>query len=582
MTATKGAVAGSKRKRRRRRKKLSPDEKQRRRTAHRFKVTINTAFKKAGFEQIRTRDQQINFLGRDGEIDAIFLYENIVVLSEDTCDKDVNDHLRKKAEFFKYALDNRKKFISFLFDTYPELKRRITKKYHPDDVQVRIIYCSYYQVDDSYRNRYPHLKVLSLTDIRYFRALSATLCKTARFELFKLLKVPRDQIGARAGRGAPSNTYGGFVLPEKLTGFPQDIKLVTFYIDPLTLMETAYVLRKDSWEDQESLYQRMLIKSKLKDMREYLSEKKRVYINNIIVALSPDVKIADRKTGNILGFQDLSDSAPINVVLPLEYNTVGIIDGQHRVFSYYEGEDKFERKIALLREKQELLITGAIFPRVMSDAARYKFEAQLFLEINDKQSRAKGGLKQAIETIVSPFTSIALAKSVISRMSRSSPLGGLLDEHYFGDGIIKTTSVVSYALRHIVVIPNDVQKTTLFYHWDNKKKEKMKHGRDMTLRDEYVAFCTSELNKFIGAFKAVMDKRGMWDRDKKKSRVLTTTTINGLIFCFRNFLAAKKPKTFYWYRSRFEELKIDFSPSKFPYKSSHWKALGEEIYKQCF
>jgi DNA modification methylase len=62
---------------------------------------------------------------------------------------------------------------------------------------------------------------------------------------------------------------------------------------------------------------------------------------------------------------------------------VGIIDGQHRVFCYHEGSDVLEPKIAILRKRQHLLVTGIIYPSGIKEQARLEFEARLFLEIND-------------------------------------------------------------------------------------------------------------------------------------------------------------------------------------------------------
>jgi hypothetical protein len=268
----------------------------------------------------------------------------------------------------------------------------------------------------------------------------------------------------------------------------------------------------------------------------------------------------------------------IKIQIDNELNTIGIIDGQHRVFTYHEGMDNADEKISTLRKKQHLLLTGIIYPENISDLEKTKFEAKLFLEINDKQARAKGDLKQAIETIVDPFSPTAIAKKIIINLGQTGHLTNLLEEHFYDDGKIKTTSIVSYGMKHIVKLSGN---DTLFSIWLNPDKEKLLEQKDTRLLDSYIDFCTKEINNFISGFRMNIPKE-MWTPDKKTSRVLTTTTINGLIFCLRKAIENKKTGDIDYYKEKFSSLKIDFTPEKFGYKSSHWKGLGEKIYSQCF
>ena len=76
----------------------------------------------------------------------------------------------------------------------------------------------------------------------------------------------------------------------------------------------------------------------------------------------------------------------------------------------------------------------------------------------------------------------------------------------------------------------------------------------------------------------------MWTTDKKVSRVLTATTITGLIQCIRVLIENNKMSDFNHYDTGFKKLsgKVNFTPRKFTYKSSHWKDLGDKIYQTCF
>jgi hypothetical protein len=113
------------------------------------------------------------------------------------------------------------------------------------------------------------------------------------------------------------------------------------------------------------------------------------------------------------------------------------------------------------------------------------------------------------------------------------PLVGEFQTYFFDKGKLKTTSVVSYAVRQIVKLQGD---DSLFKAWDNSKKEQLKAETDLDLLKEYISFCVKEINLFISAVKAVLPKE-KWTANKKVSgRLLTTTNVNGWIICLRKII----------------------------------------------
>ena len=91
-------------------------------------------------------------------------------------------------------------------------------------------------------------------------------------------------------------------MPEEKSKFDEGYKIVSFYIDAESLLRRSNILRQNGWRDLENIghYQRMLETSKVTSMRRYLSEKNRVFINNIIATISADkIKLYD-KDGNHL------------------------------------------------------------------------------------------------------------------------------------------------------------------------------------------------------------------------------------------------------------------------------------------
>lgn len=71
------------------------------------------------------------------------------------------------------------------------------------------------------------------------------------------------------GRGVSSDGIQAFAMPSSHTNYPADFAVVSFYADPLSLIERAYVMRRDGWEEPDLSYQRFVKAEKLLDMREY-------------------------------------------------------------------------------------------------------------------------------------------------------------------------------------------------------------------------------------------------------------------------------------------------------------------------
>jgi DGQHR domain-containing protein len=442
--------------------KLAPEEKAFRNLQRRFRTQITSVFKSAGFSYIPTRNVEIKFKGHKGEFDGIFIFENVVVITEDTCagkSSSLRDHLLKKNLFYQQLTSNKDEFVEFLDGKFPEFKKARKSEYQPTDMKLVIAYCTKNRMEDEHKKPFADLVFMEDRHVQYFCALAKTLGKSTRFELFKFLRLNTDDLGITTGESTV--TYGGFILPESPSGFPSGFKVVTFYIDPDALLLLSYVLRKDGWGDSENLYQRMISRIKIKSMRQFLGQEDRVFINNVIVSLPAATKILDQDNKQI-DIHKITKTTPIKVQISKQFNSIGIIDGQHRVFAYHEGYDDLEKQIAPKRKKQQLLVTGVVYPESVTEDKQHEFEARLFLEINDKQTKTKAELRQAIESIVNPFSVVAISKSVITKLAAKEPLCGYLEEHQFDRGKLKSSSIVSYGIRHIVKCEGDDDVTSLF------------------------------------------------------------------------------------------------------------------------
>jgi hypothetical protein len=160
----------------------------------------------------------------------------------------------------------------------------------------------------------------------------------------------------------------------------------------------------------------------------------------------------------------------------------------------------------------------------------------------------------------------------------SGPLLGQFEKYFYEKNKLKTTSVVSYAVKPIVKLQRG---DSFFRVWKHANKDALLEEKDHELLDEYVEFCGKQLSLFLAAVKSCVDGN-LWTANKAiKGRFLTTTNINGMIICMRKTLETGRLHNFEFYRQKFNAAQI----TKFPfseYKSSQYTRMGQDLYDKVF
>ncbi|WP_207435389.1 DGQHR domain-containing protein [Sabulibacter ruber] len=536
---------------------------------------IRSIFSDAGFSRINSDDIEINFKGRSGEIDDLFLYENVLIVCEQTNGKKVGKHLMNKLYLYNEIVDNNSDFIDLVETTYKEFKSIKNTSYTNEHYKVIVLYCSKNSIPEEHKKLLSNkIKFLEYHILHYLLAITSTIKLSSRFEVLNFLGLNYNEIGENILTASLSsgNEYPGTILPESHSSFSKGYKVVTFYIDPEALISRAYVLRKDGWVDGGVLYQRALDKKKVTSMRNYLNEEKRVFVNNVIATFSEDTRFvgADRKTIEV---DKITKTSPVLISLPNTFNSICIIDGQHRLYAYHEREDSLESEIKSLRKRQNLLVTAIYYPQGTTQKERAKFEAKLFLEINDKQTKTKPDLRQAIELITDPYSGTAIAKELINRFAKSGPLENLIELYSYDKGKVKTASIVSYGLKPLVKFSGS---DSLYSVWTNPNKTKLLDRSDDNVLTEYIDYCATEINKIFAAFRKAIDKE-RWKTNG--DGVVKITVINGFIAALKSLIENNKLDDITNYANKLKGI----NSFKFEnYKSSHWAELGNDLYDQYF
>lgn len=557
---------------------------------------IRSIMDNMGFKRVSgLESRNFTFLGRQGELDDAFYYENILILMEYTVKKEVGEHLKNKTFLLNNIINNSKQFIDFAKEE-PALRplanciNQIETKYSTSEIQIRLFYASRYHVLDEYKRLAPSVVYFDYQVVKYFEIISKSIKKSTLFEFFEFVNIPFQFIGDNIHKSHEEADFSfcGEILPPTKSNESDNITIVTFYIDPISLLKRSYVLRNDSWKREENvlLFQRLLIPKKIHAMRGYLAKEKRVFVNNIIVALSPkDISLI--YNGNELTISEdgeITDipfkSEHIQIKIKDKPNIIGIIDGQHRVFAYHEGSDSFEETISKLRSKQNLLVTGIIIPPKWNSLKQAKFQSKLFLEINSNQQSASSQLHQELDSLLHPLSATSISKNIINRLNEKSPLEGCFAIHLEDEHKIKTASIISFAL-NILIRPNNQQGIWIL--WDLEKQKAFLSQNedtvDLDLLKEYVDFCFKTICDFLIAVKINIPKE-LWEISSPKNHaILNVTTINGLLNCIRQLVVHNHISDSITYQNKLKDLNtFDFKK----YKSSQYNKMGLDLYETFF
>ena len=557
---------------------LTPQEKEQRNHVK----EVQNIFSKIGFIKVpNVADKMIEFKGRRGDFDDIFLFENIIVLAEYTVTKSgsLSDHLLPKKVLYDLIQNNKTEFIEYLKERFPSFNNELGSYYSIDHYKIVQIYCSKNHLNKEHKIHFPYLIFFDYPHVKYFQEVANRIKLSARFELFNFFQLKFHDIGENVFSNQQDySIVAGTVLPEASSNFKKGYKVVSFYIAPIDLLEKAYVLRQDGWNDSFGLYQRMLVKKKMSSIRDYLVNEKRVFINNLLVTLPSDTKILD-SNGKVVEPSTLVRTQPVEIQIPNRYNTIGLIDGQHRVYAYHEepSTSSSESIVSQLRVQQNMLVSGIIYPDDIEEQEKTEFEAKLFLEINSNQANAKSELKQKIGLLLRPFSSESIARSIVMKLNEEGPLLDIFETSFFDKDKVKTTSIVSFGLKSLIKLSGN---DSLYYLWSKKNKEDLLKNENTKLLEEYKIFCTEQINNFFIPVKIITSKVNNWTSDRKNpNRVLSTTVINGFIICLRKLISNNKIGDQDYYMEKLAPI-ADFEFEEF--KSSQYNKLAEKIYNTCF
>lgn len=550
---------------------------------------LRSSFREAGFDEIsELRDFEFTFDGFTSDTDDVFIHENLLIIVERTTAANPSEHYKKKLAVYNHIESNYSDFVTYIRSLSQLSGTDFIEKYEANECIVKIVYCSRFELEEKHKSKASQIKFFDYSVLRYFYAISRAIKKTSLPEYFEFLGIDTLDVGVEGAMKTshPATSRDCLILSNSHANLPDGFKVISLYLDAETILNSVYVLRKQGWSGDINAYQRMLVPKKIKDIREYIVHDGHVFMNNVIITLPADTVVKEKGKKN--SGPSVSRVKTGSVSIGHGPSSIGVVDGQHRILSFYVGEP-FEKEMLTRRKKQNLLATAIIFPDDYTSQQRQEFEARLFLEINTNQKPLPPALSLSIETLVEPFSDYAIANKVISGLDKKGALQGVIEKYFFETEKLKPASIVKFQLSHLVRIPKEKNSSAsrpknLFDYWDGSGKKNLigkteYETGDYTKLGKYIEYCIEQIDAILLAVKR-NSPNGSWTAARSvENRVLTTLNVNAILACLRERLKSGEPLSHIQYMKKFESFDFSNYPN---FKSSQYNKMGQKIYLDLF
>lgn len=206
--------------------------------------------------------------------------------------------------------------------------------------------------------------------ILYYKALVEHLGSAAKYQLlgqiFAGQKISNLEMKIPAIRGKMgTHTYYSFV------------------IQPEQLLKISYILHKtnanNDYEDLLPSYQRLIKKERLKNVREFINNKKGFFPNSLVISIDSKRDLTFDLAPSSFNQDKLMKVGVLH--LPQIYQSAYIIDGQHRLYGYSDSNHSSDNSI----------------PVVAFENLDKTEQLKLFMEINLNQKAVPKALRNILE-----------------------------------------------------------------------------------------------------------------------------------------------------------------------------------------
>jgi DNA sulfur modification protein DndB len=252
------------------------------------------------------------------------------------------------------------------------LTKAVRSNYSDDGIKKQVILIMFFNKiilsdNDKERAKKSNVILFDEKDLAYYENLVNHLGPAAKYQVLA------DMI---PGKDVPGLTIRIPAIKAKMGGY----NCYSFSISPEYLLKISYVSHRSKGKASDiNTYQRMLAKTRLKKIKDYISDDG-IFPTNIILnfekgrlnfeKIKQQTDVNDDLDVGVLGWLDIRPA----------YKSAWIIDGQHRLFAYSGHEKALKSKLSVLS----------------FEGLKPSKQAELFIDINAKQKSVKLSLLQEL------------------------------------------------------------------------------------------------------------------------------------------------------------------------------------------
>lgn len=341
------------------------------------------------------------------------------------------------------------------------------------------------------------------TTVKYYEELVKHLGSASRYQLLGRLFANKSIRGMDNRIPAIQGKMGGYTY-------------YTFCIQPEILLKIGYVLhRSEANEEMMPTYQRIIKKSRLKSVHEFI-ENKGFFPNSLLISV--DTKKKTPMRFDLADKQGNDSIAKLGILhLPNEYRSAYIIDGQHRLYGY--SDSKYAR-------------TNSI-PVVAFENMDQEMQVKLFMEINENQKAVSKNLRNTLNADLLWFSDNPAERREALRSKIAQDFGDNIASPLHNRVVIGEDQSDEYCCLKLEIICSALKDATFLSKF-NKDQTLQKSGifdlddndKTKVLLEKYLFGCFKYLRKLIPE---------EWEKNPKEDGILLFNNgIGGMIRLFND------------------------------------------------
>lgn len=290
-------------------------------------------------------------------------------------------------------------------------------------------------------------------ELSYYEAVTEAIKEYAKYEIIKALGIKTTE---------QKDTHRVLALRLRQPLPDSEAELFMFTLAPERLLKTCFIYRRA--QGSADAYQRMLRRKRLPKIRRFISRADAILPTNIIVYLSEKVTVDE------ISQEDLRDQANHPITLsspsaydlvtlnvPMEYASLELIDGQHRLYGFVEADPATRRQFNLV----VLGVRGLVL----------KQRRDTFVGINDNARRMDANLvsylKYTEDDVACERDSELMAIRLVVDLNKTTPFKRAIRVLDIGTQKITLKGFSGYDLRGLLGPKGLLRK----YYPNNKPKE---------------------------------------------------------------------------------------------------------------